>query len=278
MLVDLPSYPFNHTRKYWVESRISKNFRFRQTASHELLGTPVADWNPLDARWRNIIRLSQRQWIQDHKVHDTNTYPAAGILVMAIDAIKQVEDAVGRTARGFRFRDVEIKKALIISSSEIEVQFHLRPPKDRSHNFLQWNEFKLYACEANNWDEVSSGLIAIEHEAHTIDEAFELNLHGSTCSHAVAQKEFYQRFKSVGLVYGSSFQSLREIRHNTNNEATAYVNIDAWKDVLPDSQYQHVQPYTIHPAALDAIFQSAFAALSEIKPLPIFVPTRFRNL
>ena len=68
MLIDLPAYPFNHGKKYWLESRISKSFRFRRFPRHALLGTPVSDWNPLEARWRNIIRSSEMPWIKDHKV------------------------------------------------------------------------------------------------------------------------------------------------------------------------------------------------------------------
>lgn len=68
MLTDLPSYPFNHTKKYWAESRLSKDYRFRKYPRHELLGTPVSDWNPREARWRNIITNSESLWINDHKV------------------------------------------------------------------------------------------------------------------------------------------------------------------------------------------------------------------
>ena len=68
LLVDLPSYPFNHSQSYWTESRISRNFRMREHARHELLGTPSADWNPSEPRWRNFIRVADNPWIVDHKV------------------------------------------------------------------------------------------------------------------------------------------------------------------------------------------------------------------
>lgn len=68
LLVDLPEYPFNHTNSYWTESRISKNFRMRQHARHDLLGATIADWNPLEPRWRNIIRVQENPWIVDHVV------------------------------------------------------------------------------------------------------------------------------------------------------------------------------------------------------------------
>jgi acyl transferase domain-containing protein len=44
-LPSLPPYPFNHSQSYWTESRISKNFRFREHARHELLGIRETDWN-----------------------------------------------------------------------------------------------------------------------------------------------------------------------------------------------------------------------------------------
>jgi len=68
MAVDLPSYPFNHSKRYWDESRISKNFRFRKHPRHELLGTQVPDWNHLEPRWRNFLRVSESSWIVEHEV------------------------------------------------------------------------------------------------------------------------------------------------------------------------------------------------------------------
>jgi acyl transferase domain-containing protein len=67
-LSTLPEYPFNHTKSYWAESRISKEYRFRRFPRHELLGVPASDWNPLEARWRNTIRISDLPWVEDHKV------------------------------------------------------------------------------------------------------------------------------------------------------------------------------------------------------------------
>lgn len=67
-LTDLPSYVFNHSTSYWVESRMSRAFRFREHGRHELLGGREHDWNPLRPRWRNLIRISEHPWLRDHKV------------------------------------------------------------------------------------------------------------------------------------------------------------------------------------------------------------------
>ena len=68
MLVNLPGYPFKHDHVFWHEPRISKNYRFRKHARHELLGSPSVDWNPLEPKWRHTIKMSENPWMQDHKV------------------------------------------------------------------------------------------------------------------------------------------------------------------------------------------------------------------
>lgn len=66
--VDLPSYPWNHTSRYWCESHISVGHRFRKYPRHDLFGAPTPDYNPLEPKWRNFIRKSENPWIQDHRV------------------------------------------------------------------------------------------------------------------------------------------------------------------------------------------------------------------
>ena len=71
ILVDLPEYPFDHSRSYWHESRLNKEgYRLRKYPRLDLLGTPVPDWNPLEARWRKFIRVAETPWVEDHKVSE----------------------------------------------------------------------------------------------------------------------------------------------------------------------------------------------------------------
>ena len=72
VLPNLPEYPFDHSRSYWHDSRYNKEgWRFRSNPRLDLLGTPVSDWNPLDARWRKVIRISETPWVEDHKVWES---------------------------------------------------------------------------------------------------------------------------------------------------------------------------------------------------------------
>lgn len=68
VLSGLPEYQFNHSKTYWHEGRLSTESRFRRNARLDLLGKPVIDWNPHEARWRNFIRFSELPWTKAHKV------------------------------------------------------------------------------------------------------------------------------------------------------------------------------------------------------------------
>jgi acyl transferase domain-containing protein len=67
-LSNLPEYPFDHSKSYWHESRLSKGHRLRKFGRNDLLGAPDPNWNPMDARWRHFIRSTEMPWVLDHKV------------------------------------------------------------------------------------------------------------------------------------------------------------------------------------------------------------------
>lgn len=67
-LHSLPSYPFDDSKTFWEEPRISKNMRGLSHPHNELIGLPCADWNPLEPRWRNVLKLAHLPWLTDHKV------------------------------------------------------------------------------------------------------------------------------------------------------------------------------------------------------------------
>jgi acyl transferase domain-containing protein len=67
-LVNCPPYPFDRS-PFWSESRLSRDYRLRGKVSRDTLGARVADWNPLEPRWRNFLSVQSHSWIGDHKVY-----------------------------------------------------------------------------------------------------------------------------------------------------------------------------------------------------------------
>ena len=68
LLADCPEYPFDRSRQYWAESRLSRDYRLRGTIQGETLGMRVSDWNPLRPRWRHFLCIESAPWIEHHKV------------------------------------------------------------------------------------------------------------------------------------------------------------------------------------------------------------------
>lgn len=270
MLVDLPSYPFNHSKEYWTEGRISKNFRLRPAGRHELLGAPTADWNKNNAIWRNYIRLSENPWIEDHVVSGDVLYPAAGMLVMAIEASRQVADK-DRVLRGFTFKDVSFHEALRVpdDAQGIESHFYLRPYRETSlPGTSAWDEFQLWTFNNDEWREHCRGLVQTEYEGDQscddrgIQEQCNKALQDarSTCTSRIAVEKLYRNFKEAGLDFGPTFRTLSDVRTDSDIRLLANVNSPLAKirEIMPA---HYVEPHLVHPAMLDGVVHASLAPL-----------------
>ncbi|KAF1828904.1 reducing type I polyketide synthase [Decorospora gaudefroyi] len=262
MMVDLPEYPFNHSQRYWFESRISKNIRFREHARNDLLGVQVQDWNSSDARWRTYMRLSGNEWLRDHKITGNQLYPAAAMFTMAIEASRQLADSTKRIS-GFRLKDSVFEKALIMPSTPegIEIQFSMRP--STVSNFTtssKWFEFRLCSYESGTWSDHCHGKISVEYESDLTTEGKQEKLKqeesliaqakvlGQGCNITLDSASLYEICETCGLTFGPSFQTL-----------------------TPTHRKNHV----IHPSTLDGILQTIFPAFAKggQEPIKTLIPS-----
>ena len=292
-LTDLPEYPFNHTRSYWHESRISRNFRKRRFGRLDLLGNRALDWNPLEARWRNIIRTLENPWIEDHMINGALIYPGAGMLVMVIEAALQYSmDTFNGGISGFKFRDVEFVKSLNISSAPegVETQLYLRPLKDASERVASWMEFRICLLENEEWAETCHGQIMVTEEntmnevdngqgAHMMSAGYGRFYQdiAERCTQHVDHTKFYTQLKEFGYDLGSTFQVFDNIQHNNKDEAIATIDLRQW---TIRSKPEHSQPHVIHPTALDGVLQLSLPALGQglNNSVPVMVPRRIKKL
>lgn len=124
LLPSMPAYPFEHSTQHLEDSRVNAEFRFTKFPPHKLLGA-IIDSNPLESKWRLIIRETELPWISDHKVNGIITYPAAGMLAMVIEATKQHLD--GRLPLALEFENVDFIAPVLIAPDFAEggVELHL---------------------------------------------------------------------------------------------------------------------------------------------------------
>ena len=307
-LTNLPEYPFDHSRVYWHESRLSKEYRLRKNPRLDLLGTPSSDSNPLDARWRNILRVSELPWTEEHEVlsllfirlrNYTNQsqisgaviYPGAGMLVMAIEAANQMADDK-RNASGYRIKEVEFKAPIPISLSGegTETQFSLRSAKVASSHDESWLVFRLCSLLDGGWIENCCGSIKVEYSQ--IDKPG--NLHDEEYNPArseehlcgifpqaswksIDSQDMYQYLRNCGHNYGPAFQCLQSIATDAVRDATANLKLFSW---TTDEGENPRQSHIIHPISLDGVFQLAVVAMSQIgaERIPTMVPRRIQNM
>ncbi|KAF4635270.1 hypothetical protein G7Y89_g2822 [Cudoniella acicularis] len=283
-LVDLPEYPFDHSKSYWYETRLSNRNRTHHQSKLDLLGKPAMDWNPLEAKWRNFIRLSDMPWVGDHVINGSLIYPAAGMLVMAIEAANQIADH-DRNITGFHIKDVVFRKALVIPQDDegIETYFSLRQPA-ASDNHEQWLDFRLCAPTENNvideWHYYCDGLIKIEYDVENrkLDELQHyqeiFRASSSKWNGTLTPQSLYRRLKSAGYGFGLSFQPLENIVCGPNTVARAAVKLYQW------CEPGFSQPHIVHPTSLDGMLHLCLAALAKNcdEGLPTSVPTQIKNL
>lgn len=86
-LKDTPSYPWDHQRPYWYESRISHAYRHR-AAHHELLGIRTADYSQDRMAWKHYIVPKTLSWILGHRIQGQLVFPASGYVVAAFEAAR----------------------------------------------------------------------------------------------------------------------------------------------------------------------------------------------
>nr|P9WET8.1 RecName: Full=Highly reducing polyketide synthase Preu1; AltName: Full=biosynthesis protein Preu1 [Preussia isomera]UNY67713.1 polyketide synthase Preu1 [Preussia isomera] len=272
-LTNLPTYPWNHSLKYWADSRVSRARQHRKYGRHDLLGAPTQDSDELEPRWRHFLRVSDNPWIQDHIVHSSILYPGSGILAMPLHALQTLADS-HRDVESIGLRDVSIVKAIVVPDDQfgLEVFLRMRRQRPRNGTWNGWWEFSVCSNQENDHvEEHGFGLGKIHYRpekdtsvktaTNHVNDEFEREFDEvqATSTASISPVDFYAVAKSVGLTYGPSFQGLTEI--NAGNAKCS------WKIQVPDTQKIMPagveSPHIVHPTTLDIVFHSLFAAIGD---------------
>ncbi|KAI1773209.1 fatty acid synthase S-acetyltransferase [Hypoxylon cercidicola] len=268
-LTDCPGYPFDHSRKFWAESRMSIDSRLRRESPRFLLGKRLNDWNPLEPRWRNILTLDYIPELGDHIVNNVVVMPATGMLVMAMQAIQQHVSARYQL-RSFYIKRAEFISPIMIDSNvgETETMLHLRPSRNIHGKDSGWSEVKIYALYDGHWMECFEATIQslYKEDPNDVDKDQEQRLENErlrnhfhttseSCTRNVESRRFYAFVKeSVGINFGQSFQLLEDIKWDGHDTSIASIS--------NASNRMHTAGGIVHPATLDAAIHLVFAQTS----------------
>ncbi|KAK0621803.1 hypothetical protein B0T17DRAFT_493633 [Bombardia bombarda] len=271
VLHDLPSYPWNHQTRHWIEPRVNKAFRNRSEAPHDLLGSLVPGTNLAAPSWRHFIRVNEMPWVRDHIVQGNMVYPAAGYISMAIEGMVSYASwqAGDRGVVGYRVRDVEILNALLIpeTSEGIELQLSLRPCNEKVISTKGWTEFRVQSVnDDNKWTDHCNGIIMVEYSSENDGSKWSTAKKSSIRQSKprkdadyrvrINPQDIYAGMRSGGICHGPIFRNMKAIRARSKESVTTFTIADSASTMPKEHQHRHV----VHPTTLDSVFQAAYTA------------------
>ncbi|GFF56682.1 hybrid NRPS/PKS enzyme, putative [Aspergillus udagawae] len=266
VLKDLPPYSWDHSKRYWKESRISRQYRLLQDTLHELLGRRVPDDTDDNRRWRNVLRLSELPWIKGHVFQGQVLFPGAGYVAMALEAARALTD--GRPATLFEIEDVSLRRALVIpEQGSVETVFTARvvgAEDGRNVTDRLEVEFACYFCSAEGTEplvKACTGRLIINY-GDPVPDALPQRTRLPANNVPVDMGRFYDAMNNVGLDYQGIFRGLVSGKRSLGCSSVKA----AWG---PDMQ---IDNYVVNPGFLDVAFQSLYTAFSSPASGEIWAP------
>ncbi|ETS78082.1 hypothetical protein PFICI_10144 [Pestalotiopsis fici W106-1] len=269
MLTNCPSYPFNHSRKYWSESRLSKDFRLRGDSTWSVLGRRATDWNPLDPRWRNVLTLDSAPWLGDHVVNNNIVVPGTAMLVMSLQAVHQLATPE-RPLAGFLIKSARFSSPIMLANadSKTETMVQVHPVRKSYEKEVRSFDVKIYAYSNERWTECFEARVMLQYatDLSNLDGDSEQMIDhervkeqcqetAAACTRKITPRAFYTFLNEyIGLKYGKTFQLLEDIRWDGKNSAVASVGTSTTEPLMAGDYPQ--------PTVLDAAIHLCLAQLS----------------
>ena len=201
--------------------------------------------NEFEPTWRNILRLADVPWIQDHKVINDIIFPAAGYVSMAGEAIRQLTGT-----EDFSLRNVFIKTALVLRDLKAtEMMTSLRRMRLTTVLDSDWYELSISSYNGTSWMKHCIGEVRAGREQTTQPEEI------STLPRNFPATVWYSAMKRMGLNYGPAFQGLTDISASPNS-GTAVASL-VGQHGSGDSIYQ------VHPTTIDLCLQLFTVGMAE---------------
>ncbi|KAI0379327.1 polyketide synthase [Hypomontagnella monticulosa] len=257
-IVDLPPYQWDKTKKFWAESRESREHRNPKYARHDVLGELIVGCSLAEPTWRNIFRIRDMPWLKDHSLGGEAVFPAAGYFSMAIEAITQINELSENpvSPECYVLRDVSIQQALVTPDDDngVEVLLNMRPSlHGAGEGQNKWWEFNVSSITEDGFKKNHmSGRVGINmrKERPAIKPVPNLpqTASGKAWNHAL---------KRVGFDYGPTFQDMDNITFDAKTYAAHSTTVVKQKvdSMVGESRY------VLHPAALDSCLQLMIVAI-----------------
>lgn len=273
MLTDLPPYAWNHSREFWEESHLSRQYRMREKPRTDLLGYRVS--GTPEPTWRNFLRCTENPWIREHKVQGDILYPGAGIICMALEASRElVLERSNEEIHGYELRDVSLDTALRVPDTDkgIEIMICLHPrltgTKGSPSNSLYEFAVSSWSEQMKEWTPHARGLVSVTLSSSlSVDMQSELALENERYMRSFAENKeicekparsfLYDNVETIGMVYGPTFRNMIDL-YSGPDASHGTIKIPDTKAIMPKN-YEY--PFIVHPATLDSVLHLLFPSI-----------------
>ncbi|KAJ8128730.1 hypothetical protein O1611_g4904 [Lasiodiplodia mahajangana] len=269
LVIDLPSYCWNHKHEYWHESRLTRAYRGRRDPLHELLGHALPTSTEREMTWRNVLSPKEIPWMKGHRLQNQIVFPAAGYVAAALEASLRLTDKSLISA--IELLNLDIHQALAFDNEDSSIEticslMNIRRQKDAEIAA----EFAFSADRSrtnNTLDVLATGSICIQLGEPSLST---LPPRGPKPSNLIAlsESDVYEGLAKIEYHYSDHFVALHGLERKLG-AVTGMIRAFEGSQLL------------LHPAPLDAAFQSALLALSAPNDgalWSIHVPKRIRRI
>ena len=279
ILTDLETYAWDHSKSHWSESRIAQGYRLRRGARSDILGVPVADFNDLEPRWRNVIRMEDLPWLEQHKVQANIVYPMSGFISMAVEATKFRAESRGLRFDRYLMREIHTTRPLIVPvDTAVETMVTLRPYNESATiSSDKWDEFRIMSWTADQgWSEHCRGLVAVESKSARHKKDILVDGIRDSCTSQVKSSGIYDMLSKMGITYGPLFMGIENLTAGSQR-ATGTFTVPDTAAAMP---YSFESASVIHPVTLDMCFQFVWPTVTGTKPnlTALYVPSSIKSV
>ncbi|KID72760.1 Polyketide synthase-nonribosomal peptide synthetase [Metarhizium brunneum] len=275
----LPSYPWDHNRTFWHESRLSRAFRTAKDQPNELLGRQILDGSPDQRRWRNVLKRGEIDWLDGHQVQGQTVFPCAGYVSACVEASMKIRSDA--CVRSIELRNFVLGQAVVFNDNDsgVETLIVLDSITESEEQGCRVASAKFSFYSSSN----SEVLDMTRHANCDVSVTY-----GDRAAHLLPPKSkedeehamlnieadrFYNVLEQLGFGYSGPFRALTRLKRKLG-KAMGYIqntaNVQASQMAL-----------LIHPATLDAGIQSIMLACcypGDSMMRSIYLPTSISRL
>ena len=247
-LVDVPQPAWSHRRIPLKRDTGQQRRSGHAHALHPLLGVHIhLREEPERHLWQAEMGSAflPRQWLQDHQVHGVPVFPASAYAEMALAAAGIV---VGDSSE---VTDLRFEQPLVVGERQ-----HLSTEAMSSETGRHF--FRVHTARGGENVVHASAVLQAAKDSDHRPEPYDLSTLRINHPLVIDLDYMQAKFRAVGIDYGPSFRGLTELRFSDNaadtHLSTLLAAIQA-TTIIDRTQ----KSYVIHPALLDACFQSSLA-------------------